>query len=161
MMVVRCDPLAIALTASARRRIATLYTHTPSTVRPATLRERCLSFAKTCAIGFKSGKYFVRKNSLFASYADVRRTGDIVCPSFHIPMPETITSQILWGSAILFGVRRHAPRESFQIAARTATRPCEAMPLTFTRTFHASQILNYRGRCRPFDVGVKALLTRW
>ena len=37
---------------------------TASTVRAAALRSRCLSLAKTCSIGFRSGEYFGRKNSL-------------------------------------------------------------------------------------------------
>ena len=37
---------------------------TESTVRAAALRSMCLSLAKTCSIGFKSGEYFGRKNNL-------------------------------------------------------------------------------------------------
>ena len=37
---------------------------TASTVRAAAFRSRCLSLAKTCSIGFRSGQYFGRKNSL-------------------------------------------------------------------------------------------------
>ena len=37
---------------------------TVSTVRAAALRSRCLSLAKTCSIGLRSGEYFGRKNSL-------------------------------------------------------------------------------------------------
>ena len=37
---------------------------TASTVRAAAFRSRCLSLAKTCSIGFRSGEYFGRKNSL-------------------------------------------------------------------------------------------------
>src|SRR3954454_3379024 len=37
---------------------------TASTVRAAAFRTRCLSLAKTCSIGFRSGEYFGRKNSL-------------------------------------------------------------------------------------------------
>src|SRR3954471_21233532 len=37
---------------------------TASTVRAAALRSRCLSLAKTCSIGFRSGEYFGRKKSL-------------------------------------------------------------------------------------------------
>ncbi|KYK45209.1 hypothetical protein A1D31_35645 [Bradyrhizobium liaoningense] len=37
---------------------------TASTVRGAALRSRCLSLAKTCSIGFRSGEYFGRKKSL-------------------------------------------------------------------------------------------------
>ena len=34
-----------------------------SRVRAAALRKRCLSLAKTCSIGFRSGEYLGRKNS--------------------------------------------------------------------------------------------------
>lgn len=37
---------------------------TESTVRAIALRSRCLSLAKTSSIGFRSGEYFRRKNSL-------------------------------------------------------------------------------------------------
>src|ERR1700704_5240303 len=36
---------------------------TASTVRAAALRSRCLSLAKTCSMGFRSGEYFGRKKS--------------------------------------------------------------------------------------------------
>lgn len=39
---------------------------TPSTVRAAALRSRCLSLAKTSSIGFRSGEYFGRKNSIMS-----------------------------------------------------------------------------------------------
>src|SRR3981189_995504 len=35
-----------------------------STDRAAALRNKCLSLAKTCSIGFRSGEYFGRKQSL-------------------------------------------------------------------------------------------------
>ena len=35
-----------------------------STVRAAAFRSRCLSLAKTCSMGFRSGEYFGRKKSL-------------------------------------------------------------------------------------------------
>ena len=38
--------------------------HTASTVRAAAFLTRCLSLAKTCSMGFRSGEYFGRKNSL-------------------------------------------------------------------------------------------------
>src|ERR1700749_274189 len=38
-------------------------TTTVSRVRAAALRRRCLSLAKTCSIGFRSGEYLGRKNS--------------------------------------------------------------------------------------------------
>lgn len=38
--------------------------HTASTVRAAVFLTRCLSLAKTCSMGFRSGEYFGRKNSL-------------------------------------------------------------------------------------------------
>ena len=37
---------------------------TASGVRAASLRSRCLSLAKTCSIGFRSGEYFGRKKVL-------------------------------------------------------------------------------------------------
>src|SRR5437763_1273300 len=37
---------------------------TVSTVRAAALRNRCLSLANTCSIGFRSGEYFGSRNSL-------------------------------------------------------------------------------------------------
>ncbi len=37
---------------------------TVATVRAAALRSRCLSLAKTCSIGFRSGEYFGRNRSL-------------------------------------------------------------------------------------------------
>ena len=37
---------------------------TVSTVLAAAFRSRCLSLAKTCSIGFRSGEYFGRKKSL-------------------------------------------------------------------------------------------------
>src|SRR5437016_7356296 len=37
---------------------------TVSTVRAASFRRKCLSLAKTCSMGFRSGEYFGRKNSL-------------------------------------------------------------------------------------------------
>jgi hypothetical protein len=37
---------------------------TASTVRVAAFRRKCLSLAKTCSMGFKSGEYFGRKKSL-------------------------------------------------------------------------------------------------
>ena len=35
-----------------------------SAERAAALRNKCLSLAKTCSIGFRSGEYFGRKKSL-------------------------------------------------------------------------------------------------
>ena len=49
------------------RRLAALSAmaaQTVSTVRAAALRNRCLSLAKTCSIGFRSGEYFGRNSSL-------------------------------------------------------------------------------------------------
>ena len=43
---------------------------TASTVRAAALRSRCLSLAKTCSIGFRSGEYFGRQEQLGAGRAD-------------------------------------------------------------------------------------------
>ena len=40
-----------------------------SIVRAAALRSRCLSFAKTCSIGLRSGEYFGRKRSFGAGGA--------------------------------------------------------------------------------------------
>src|SRR4029453_14638496 len=36
---------------------------TASTVRAAAFRRKCLSLAKTCSMGFRSGEYLGRKNS--------------------------------------------------------------------------------------------------
>ena len=37
---------------------------TASTVRAAAFRRKCLSLAKTCSMGFRSGEYLGRKKSL-------------------------------------------------------------------------------------------------
>ena len=44
--------------------------HSASTVRAASLRSRCLSLAKTCSIGFRSGEYFGQEEQLGAGRPD-------------------------------------------------------------------------------------------
>ena len=44
--------------------------HTASTVRAAAFLTRCLSLAKTCSMGFRSGEYFGRKKELGADGAN-------------------------------------------------------------------------------------------
>ena len=48
---------------------------TVSTVRAAALRRRCLSLAKTCSIGLRSGEYLGRKKSLAPAARMARRMG--------------------------------------------------------------------------------------
>ena len=51
-------------------RTSPIAAQTASTVRAAALRSRCLSLAKTCSIGFRSGEYFGRKKSLAPTRSD-------------------------------------------------------------------------------------------
>src|ERR1700674_3752341 len=44
-----------------------------SNVRAAALRNRCFNLAKTCSIGFRSGEYLGRKNSLAPADRIARR----------------------------------------------------------------------------------------
>ena len=47
---------------------------TASMVRSPALRNRCLSLAKSCSMGLRSGEYFGRKNSLAPADRTARRT---------------------------------------------------------------------------------------
>ena len=42
--------------------------HTASLVRAAALRSRCLSLAKTCSIGLRSGEYFGSRKSFAPAF---------------------------------------------------------------------------------------------
>lgn len=55
-------------------RILRMVATTVSRVRAAALRKRCLSLAKTCSIGFRSGEYLGRKNSFAPAERMARRT---------------------------------------------------------------------------------------
>ena len=79
-----------------------------STVRAAALRSRCLSLAKTCSIGFRSGEYFGRKNSfapadrMAEDEGGVRRHtlgGELVAFEEHHPLRAAV--RVLEGSLLL------------------------------------------------------------
>lgn len=55
-------------------RMGPMASQTASTVRAAALRNQCLSLAKNCSIGFRSGEYLGRKNSLAPAALMARRT---------------------------------------------------------------------------------------
>src|ERR1700738_2108555 len=52
---------------------------TASVVRFAALRRQCLSFAKNCSMGFRSGEYFGRKKSRAPAARVARRTALLLC----------------------------------------------------------------------------------
>src|SRR5687767_8542193 len=53
--------------------------HTASAVRAACLRRRCLSLAKNCSMGFRSGEYFGRKSSRAPAARMAARTALLLC----------------------------------------------------------------------------------
>ena len=53
--------------------------HTASWVRAAALRSQCLSLAKSCSMGFRSGEYFGRKKSRAPAARMAWRTAVLLC----------------------------------------------------------------------------------